>query len=484
MEAPPLWTFDLPLLEFGHQDAWTLRDACEGVFIVGATGSGKTSGSGKTLAHSLLASGFGGLILTVKPDERQLWEQYVHNVGRSHHLCVVEPGGPFTLNFLDYEARRPGARVGAIENITHLFQTLMEVYSRNTADAVGQEFWVNAGNQLLRNTLRILGLSRPSLSLEEIRRFILEAPATLKIARDGDWVNTPFFGPCFEEALRIAPHTPYQSMIREAHRYWMYDFPGLSDKTRSCVVTGFSALADGFFDPAIDELFCRQTTLIPEAVLDGAIILVDLPIKKHGEVGLFAQSIWKYLFQKALERRSDPDTASRRPVFLWIDEAQFFHSHYDALFQSTARSSRCCGVYLTQNLSGFYGLMGGPRAKDKVDGFLGNLNTKIIHNNNDPTTNEWAALQIGKNIVYRSSSNVGSSSSENANNPWNNAPSRNSSGGLQQTVDYEVLPIEFTQLRTGGPRNDFLIDAFFIQSGNRFNATGKHWFKTVFQQEI
>ena len=36
-----------------------MRDAFEGTMVFGGTGSGKTSGSGKTLATSLLSAGFG-----------------------------------------------------------------------------------------------------------------------------------------------------------------------------------------------------------------------------------------------------------------------------------------------------------------------------------------------------------------------------------------------------------------------------------------
>ena len=39
-----------------------------GFQIFGGTGSGKTSGSGSFIASAMLASGFGGLVLTFKPD--------------------------------------------------------------------------------------------------------------------------------------------------------------------------------------------------------------------------------------------------------------------------------------------------------------------------------------------------------------------------------------------------------------------------------
>lgn len=69
-QAPPAKDFcsvmDTPLLRIGSQ-SWTINDACEGVMIMGATGSGKTSGSGAHLAHAYLRAGLGGLVLVASP---------------------------------------------------------------------------------------------------------------------------------------------------------------------------------------------------------------------------------------------------------------------------------------------------------------------------------------------------------------------------------------------------------------------------------
>lgn len=481
LDFGPWWTPDLPLLRFGDAsggDAWTLQDACEGVFITGATGSGKTSGSGATLARTFLECGFGGVVLTVKPDERQLWERYAAECGRKEQLCIVEPGGACRINFLDYEARRPGAGSGLIENLVNIFYTILEVYTRSQGDQAAKDFWENAGRQLLRNVLRVLERSRGSLSLEEIGLLLTEAPQSPEQVAGDAWKRTKHFGVWLQQALARAKGTPYERVMNEARRYWLEEFPSLARETRSCLITGLTAMADAFVEPAIHDLFCTDTTLIPESVTEGAVVVVDLPLKRYKAVGLFAQMIWKHLFQEAIERRSDPDDATRRPVFLWADEAQFFYGAYDGLFQSTARSSRCATVYLTQNIPNFYGVLGGHQAKSKVDGFLGNLNTKIFHCNNDPTTNQWAAEQIGKRLTHRFSSNSGTSRKSF----WDFFPSESRSTGMQEVIDYEVQPSDFTQLRTGSAQYDCLVDAYFVKSGACFNATGKHFFKITFQQ--
>ena len=280
-------------------------------------------------------------------------------------------------------------------------------------------------------------------------------------------------------AIERAKGTAYERVINEARRYWLEEFPALADKTRSCLVTSITSMIDSFVEPAIHDLFCTDTTIIPEAIMEGGIIVIDLPLKQYKSVGLFAQMIWKQLFQESVERRADANDDTRRPVFLWADEAQFFYSSNDGLFQSTARSSRCSTVYLTQNIANFYGLLGGSAARDKVNGFLGNLNTKIFHNNNDPTTNQWASEQIGKCLTSRFSS----SSSFSVKGMFDLSPNRNTSTSMQEVMDYEIQPSEFTKLRTGSHKNSGLVDAYFVKSGTQFGITGKHYFKATFQQE-
>lgn len=51
------WPLSSPLMKWSANDAaWTLANAVEGVLDLGATGSGKTSGSGRALALAYLAA--------------------------------------------------------------------------------------------------------------------------------------------------------------------------------------------------------------------------------------------------------------------------------------------------------------------------------------------------------------------------------------------------------------------------------------------
>ena len=89
------------LVSFGERegDAWTIGDACEGTQIFGTTGSGKTSGSGRTLALAFLRAGFSGLVLCAKPDERELWGRYAAIAGREDDLSDLLARKPAPLQF-------------------------------------------------------------------------------------------------------------------------------------------------------------------------------------------------------------------------------------------------------------------------------------------------------------------------------------------------------------------------------------------------
>lgn len=130
--------------------------------------------------------------------------------------------------------------------------------------------------------------------------------------------------------------------------------------------------------------------------MDGRIILLEIPIKQYEQVGRLAQVIYKTIWQRAIERRT-----CSRPVFLWADEAQYFVTREDALFQQTARAKLAATVYLTQNLPNYYAALDGAGSTAATESLLGNLQTKFFHANGDPATNEWAERVFGKVLSSR-----------------------------------------------------------------------------------
>ena len=471
------WYPDTPLLYFSPEDAWRVKDACEGTQIFGATGSGKTSGSGQALAKSFLRAGFGGLVLTAKPDERATWEQYCKETGRERSLLVFSPSHPFRFNFLDYECNRPGKGAGLTENLVELFLNVMEITEREQGGG-DDSYWQRTLKQLLRNIIDLLSISKGNVSLPDMYNIVISAPQNNEQLRSEAWQQNSFCYQCIGEADEKEKDDIRTKDFEHTARFWLGEFPNLSEKTRSIIVSMFTSMADGFLRGILGDLFCTTTNIVPEVTHTGAVIIIDLPVKEYAVLGQYAQVLFKYIWQQAAERRDTLNYAV--PVFLWADEAQNFATSYDMQFQTTARSSKVCTVYLTQNISNYYAALGGDqKARAEADSLLGNFQTKIFHANGDHVTNVWAADLFSKSIQLRSNTNDSRSSDMGF-----DTFGRHHSESSSQVVDYDVFPQEFTMLRKGGHDNDLCVDGYIFQGGRRWNRTKKNYLKTIFKQNL
>jgi hypothetical protein len=499
------WDGEDPLLSFGEgEEPWRLKDAFEGVLILGAPGSGKTSGSGATFARQFLQAGFGGLVLCAKPGEAQRWQKLCGELGRGHQVFVVDGGGQYKLNFLAYESQRPGAEFGLAENLVKLFRVLVEAVALGENQREPEVFWVNATNQLLRSLFEVFLLAQEPLTVDGLNRFLAKAPKARLDDPVKGWRKIPVFGEMLHRAS-LAQSAVEKRVFAHVLEYWTQEYPGFSDKTRSSFTLGFSAMADVLCGRGIHELASSDTTLTPEIILSGGIVILDLPIKTYGQGGLLIQAAWKHLFQMAAERRTladnddhryplfqvmpeqmavlapvTPGVGDRRcPVFLWEDEGQFFFSKHDINFQATCREARAAHVIISQNLHNFYQLGHGQHA---VEGVFALMNTQVFHCNMDDFTNRWAAQKIGQELKTRFNFSI-SRSDQSRPDKFFEPNTRSSTVGSSSTKSWELLvrPEEFSALLKGG---DGTCEAIVLWMSHQFQCNdGKPYAKIIFNQE-
>ncbi len=485
---------DRTLLDLSPKDPWTTRDAVAGTLILGETGSGKTSGSGREVAYSFLNSGMGGLVLAAKGDEADTWAEYCHHAGRSDDLRIVRSDAMHRMNFLDEELRASTALPGgATLNIVALLLNALEVCSRigsggggggggsGGGGGDGDAFWRNSSRSLITNCVDLLLMAKGKVTVLDIHRVITSAPQSSAQSLDPAWQAESFCFQSLKQASR-ATLTPERSEDLEiVGSYFLREFPELAGRTRSIVVSSVSAMTDPLLRGLCRTLFCTDTTITPSLTGQGKVIVVALPVKTLREVGLLGTILWKLAFQRYAERRdirTDP-----RPVFLWADEGHLSLTSNDHSFQSTCRSSRVATVLLSQNVSNFYAALGGgERGKAEADSLLGHFATRIFHANTEPVTNRWASDLIGSRLKLLM--NGGSSRPEST---WGSAAmglqeSGNASAGFSESMLPEVDPSEFVSLRSGGPANKRCVDAIVVKSGTGFRATGRNWMRCTFQQ--
>lgn len=475
------WDLRRPLLRLSNADVLDVGTLAQGTFICGCTGCGKSTASLFAFAMAFLSAGMGGLVLTVKKDEAEQWRRYARQTGREHQMIVVTPDGPWKCNLLKYVCEAPGGG-GQTENLNRLLCSLSELAERGHGSSQNEGFWENAKQQLIRNSLDVCKAARGTVTISDVHRVICTAPQS-PADLDSEAFRERSY--CFQSIL-AAEHQLLPASQRKdfehAASYFLGELPFLADRTRSSIVSSVTGVTDVFQRGILRELFATETTFLPEMALHGAVIVLDLSVKEFGVVGRLGQCLFKLIWQRAMERRDIK--VNPRPVFLVADEFQEHCVDEDRIFQSTARSSRVCTVYATQNLPSLYAALGGGETgQQQANALLGNLQTKVLHANGDHVTNEWAANLIGKSWQYRTSIGSGSPATTDALALLNPLQNRSVNASVNEQFDFDVPPQTWTTLKMGGPP-DFVSEAIVFQAGRRWQLNGKNHLKVRFPQGV
>lgn len=472
---------ETPLLKISDKDYWTIRDAVRGVQIFGSIGSGKTSGSGKTIAYKYLKAGFGGLVLCAKPEEAEDWINYAKKCNRENDIIHFKEGSPFQFNALQYETTRKGKGAALTFNLTELFMTVFKMgqrFSGSTADEK-ESFWENSLKRCINRVIDLLKLANEEISIFNMVEILSTAPIDHKPIKKihklenyqiKEWGKTNLCIKCLFNAGENAVTKQEDRDYDLVFNYFLRDFPNLDEKVRSTIKEMFLGFAEPFLSGILNDHFAQGITIKPEATFEGKIIIIDFSVKEYLVSGIYAQSLFKYMWQQAVERREV--TGTTKPVFLWIDESQYFVNEYDTIFQTTARSSRACTVFLTQNISNYYAQIGGRDSMHKVNSLLGNLATKIFHANSDAATNEYASRLIGNAVgELKSESNTQGFMSLNF----------SSTEGKSGHIMPQVLPMNFTTLKSGGEISNNVVEAYIFVTGKEW-SNKQNFFKAPFKQ--
>ncbi len=500
------YDLDQTLIEFYDKSGcsnWTIRDAVEGLAVFGGIGSGKSSGSARMVALKFLANGFGGLVLTAKADEKEVWEDYCRLAGRSSDLVIIEPGGDNYFNFLEYESSHENKGTSLTGNLVQVLKTVIKAGEDKDGSKEDDAFWETALDMLIFNVIDLCMLAYGKASVQSIFDIVTTAPkkkeagssredaeeekknafalairkAQENVLKQVDaWKKTLNKGELrFLEDEQILEQEILEAIpdARKLHfidQFFIDNYRSLGEKTRAIIEFSFTGFLFRLMQEPFYSLFCRyESTVTPDACLEGKIILLNLPVKQYNKVGRDIQVMFKYLFQRAMEKRDVKKNG--RPLFLFADEAQHFIHEHDSEYQATARSSRIATVYISQNLPNYHANMGGNKSEYRVKSFLGTLGTKIFHANADIDTNRYASDLIGEAYVEDNTTTI--TSGDNF----------SSSKGSSYKLEKMVRPEEFVGLKTGGQLNHFLVDGYIHRQGQAFQR-GVNFQKITFYQNF
>jgi type IV secretory pathway TraG/TraD family ATPase VirD4 len=316
--------------------------------------------------------------------------------------------------------------------------------------------------ELLTNTLSIVIYAYPEVTIDAILDLVRKAPRV----ETQTTVGYEAFEAICRKAREACPNHELEDLEKSISYFYDF-FSPMADKTRSIIVSSLVSFIDPIQRAPLSDLFCKQTTLTPEVCFEGKILVIDLPVHSFKLAGQIANLIWKISFQHACLQRMNKTT----PVFLWIDESQYLIDSSDATFQTTARSSLCCSVFLTQNISN---LQAELKDKAKVESLLGSLHTKIFHQNDNYETNHWASQMIAKLPTEMHSV------SEKL---WSFDRFFDDRSTKTQSIQWlDDLPVRaFLNLKSGGPENNNIVEGIVFFGGKKFSSQ-KPWMKADFKQ--
>lgn len=475
------WPRNLELLRFSSNDPWTLDQATAGVLLVGATGSGKTSGPFNTIIRSFLRAGFGGIFLVAKADAVSEYCRLAQSENRQKDIILFGPDSiNFRFNFLTFEARQ-GSGKGIVQNIVSLLMEAIEV-SQNHSNH-GDQFFADAMRVLLRHAVFTVLVATGAVDLGLVMEFVQSLPTNLNAVDEPDqFVSMRLLAQAEQKASAEHLHD-----LRLVSRYVCSEWPALADRTRTSISATLTTALDSFLRYPTRDMFLGDLSVSPQAALDGKLIVVAVPIKEFGPIARIAGVLWKASVQRAIERRpelkSGQPIETLRPVFIAADESQYWTSPLsDAQFQMTARSSRGISLYSTQSLSNFYAHGESGAARARVDSLLANFQTRIGCNNLCSITNHWFSESIGKILIKRQSRSVVANGFLEMLLAENGVINKPVSISISEQFDYELPPRIFVGLKRGGTTNKGIVEAVVVTAGDRFNANGKRWLLTRFNQ--
>ena len=466
-----------PLLWLSDRDPLFMGQLYPGVSVLGQAGSGKTSGL-INLAVPLLLMGCGFLWLCAKPDDAALVWRLVKATGRDKQFVLFgqdidrDTGAPLVdgngqpvmtghrFNALDYESRRPG---GTLSMVGYLAEMASSLAKGRREGGREEPFWKDQFELLTGYCIDVARLADLVVSVELLRDIQKSAPRNRDQLGSEEWQAESLLMQCFRriEARVEAGEVPEYELTR-CLDYWLKDYFNLDDRVRSTVDVMFAALVNVYARDPVRTLLTTGTTFTPEDVMRGAVCVLNLPTRTFFEPGRLAQFHVKYSYQRSvLEQARLPI-----PCVLWGDEYHNFVADFDAEFFAESRSRQSITVALEQGIGGYKRALGLRDSRD-VDTFLANLTLKLFFGNSSVETNQYAADVYARELTEMASGGAGAG---------NGLPSVNS--GWQEQEQYQVRPVEFTRLQSGGG----IVECFAYRRGTVFNATGANWLKTAFRQ--
>lgn len=368
----------------GNQIAVFEDDAAQNILVLGAIGSGKTTNAMHPFLLQLLDQHCGGLIFDIKGDFKNSVESLSTLTNRSYSIIGTQAA---CINLL----------AGLSPEVASSFLKSAFFLSTNKMDS----FWIDTATELCKNALGVLTFLPQHYSLFGLYQYLF----------------TPDFKIKCEEQLELLLLEEGQKRLLSTYQH--YDecvFAHFDDKVKAGVRATIAQVLSPFYHPALIDTFCTASSkeIDLKALLDGEIILVDLPLAEWGLGGKVVYTFIKLrFFQLMRQRLLNPKWNQSRYIFFLCDEYQeIVNANKEGLsdlnFWDKSRSSKTIGIISAQSVSSFYAAIG---ERDLTHALLQNFRQKLCFRTEDRATIELLGHLLGTTEIERVSFSKSSSKS-------------------------------------------------------------------------
>lgn len=423
-----------------------------GILLTGRIGAGKSTAL-RQIGVDLAAQGVKLGIACVKPDEAEVWEQLLPS--------AIRMSGQVWNPFQEQLRGEGGAF-----NLARMTEDLQEVVTRTDSQR-SEAFWKTASTETSDKAAQLAYLWKgDAASLIDMYRIIQTAPHDLVTAKSPDLIHTPF-----GQALNTVGNRSPEA-ARPFTEFFMGRLCTVGEKASQAIkmqaIGGISYLVDGPISPLING----TPTITTKDILTRHTIW-DLDTLTYMQGGLAYQLLLSWsCMEQVLLRKGDFGYFG-----LVRDEYhQLAHAERDVRTQSVGRSQKYIPIAAYQNQPTLEAALGGGmEAQTQAKALYGLYVNKWFCNQNCQVTAELQSMTIGQE--RRMFFSGGTNQQQQQPEWWDvfgtgNAPNFNYS----QQWHYRVPPTAFLNLRSGGPENNFFVDAI------THDGTDGYGFVTVSQR--
>jgi energy-coupling factor transporter ATP-binding protein EcfA2 len=463
-------------MRFGPHDL-RLDSLFSGVAAVGATGSGKTTFLELLLRAVAEHPSRPGMVwCCCKSDEADRAVKVARKAGRSADVVRFAPDSGHALDLFSY-LRGPLRQ--SSDGVARFLDRLAGLAVQNQGSGDDKTWQVQA-QLMLTAGLDLFSAAGEAPTPQSLFDVIVSVAKDPPAAASDEFLLRTACGQLIVRGQKR--HAAKQLSATETAKferavsYMLTYAPGLGDRFLGSVIgSAVTGLGQFLHEPFASLFGSGRTTLPPDVLLDGAIVVLDLP-SALGPAAYVAQAAYTQLAQMLL--LASP-RGNRRPVVIVRDEAQWLVSpDWDAKVQTIARSHGIVSITAVQGHPPLIDAFGGNEAaRVRALAFLGSHATHLVFNPAaDADTRDHYVRLFGtsRQLLF----NGGQQPDPHP-------------GFLDQVLGCEwtptvgwgeqllpvVPPEAFGRLRRGGAAHDYRVQAFLYEPGRDFG--GGHPFTLV-----